>query len=81
MGYLIIVGEKAHDATRRVLVSVHEPAHQPNQTSGHHRRPSNPWLNPGEVADGDGDAGDGGEAKIVEGAEISDNSGEGRVPI
>lgn len=35
----------------------------------------------GEVADGDGDAGDGGESKIVEGAEIADDSGEGRVPI
>ena len=35
----------------------------------------------GEVADGDGDAGDGGESEIVEGAEVADDSGEGRVPI
>lgn len=35
----------------------------------------------GEVADGDGDAGDGDEAEVVESAEVSDDFGEGRVPI
>lgn len=35
----------------------------------------------GEVADCDGDAGDGEEAKVVEGAEIGDGRGEGRVPV
>lgn len=34
-----------------------------------------------EVADGDGDAGDGDETEVVEGAEIADDCGEGRVPI
>lgn len=35
----------------------------------------------GEVADGDGDAGDGDETEVVESAEVSDDFGEGRVPI
>ena len=38
------------------------------------------WVT-GEVADGDGDAGDGDEAEVVEGVEVSDDSGERRVPI
>lgn len=35
----------------------------------------------GEVADGDGDAGDGDEAAVVEEVEIGDGLREGRVPI
>ena len=38
------------------------------------------WVT-GEVADGDGDAGDGDEAEVVEGVEVSNDSGERRVPI
>lgn len=34
-----------------------------------------------EVADSNGDTGDGDETEVVEGAEIANNSGEGRVPI
>lgn len=35
----------------------------------------------GEVADGDGNAGDGDEAEIVEGVEVADDVGEWRVAI
>lgn len=35
----------------------------------------------GEVADGDGDAGDGNETKVIESVEVSDGLGERRVPI
>lgn len=35
----------------------------------------------GEVANGDGDGGDGGEAHVVERREVADHLGEGRVPI
>jgi len=35
----------------------------------------------GEVANGDGDGGDGGEAHVVERGEVADHLGEGRVPI
>lgn len=35
----------------------------------------------GEVADDDGDAGEGGEAEVVEGVEIGDGLGERRIAI
>lgn len=35
----------------------------------------------GEVADGDGDAADGDEAKIIESIEVGNGLGEGRIPI
>lgn len=35
----------------------------------------------GKVSDGDGDAGDGGESKVIEGVEIGDGFGEGRIAI
>lgn len=34
-----------------------------------------------EIANGDGDASDGGEAKIIEGVEVADDRGERRIPI
>lgn len=35
----------------------------------------------GEISDSDGDAGDGEESEVVEGAKVSDDFGERRVPI
>jgi hypothetical protein len=35
----------------------------------------------GEVADGNGDGGDGGEADVVERREVADHLSEGRVPV
>jgi len=35
----------------------------------------------GEVADGDGNAGDGDESEIIESVEVADDFGEGRVAI
>ena len=35
----------------------------------------------GEVADRDGDAADGDEAKVIESIEVGDGLGEGRIPI
>nr|CAD1839890.1 unnamed protein product [Ananas comosus var. bracteatus] len=41
-----IVGEEAHEPTRRVLVRVHEPAHDPYQYPTHHGQPSDALLDP-----------------------------------
>lgn len=35
----------------------------------------------GEIADGDGNTGDGNETEIIEGIEVSDDGGEWRVAI
>nr|CAD1818837.1 unnamed protein product [Ananas comosus var. bracteatus] len=45
-GDLGVVGEGAHEPTRRVLVRVHEPAHDPYQYPTHHGRPSDALLDP-----------------------------------
>lgn len=38
-------------------------------------------MSTGEITDGDGDAGDGGESEVVEGAEIGHRLRERRVPV
>lgn len=43
---LAFVREKAHETARGVLVSVHEPTHESDQSSCHHRRSLDPWLDP-----------------------------------
>nr|CAD1821718.1 unnamed protein product [Ananas comosus var. bracteatus] len=45
-GDLGVVGEGAHEPTRRVLVRVHEPAHDPYQYPTHYGRPSDALLDP-----------------------------------
>lgn len=39
------------------------------------------WGSTGEIADGDGDAGDGNEAKVIESVKVSDGLSEGWIPI
>lgn len=103
--HLTLIREKTHEPTRGVLVGVHEPTHQPDQSTCHHRRPFEARLYPcidinevknpnfmteivevkrdntGEVADDDGDAGDGGETEVIEGVEVADHRGEWWVSI
>lgn len=79
--HLTLIREKTHEPTRGVLVGVHEPTHQPDQSTCHHRRPFEARLYPGEVADDDRDAGDGGETEVIEGIEVADHRGEWWVSI
>lgn len=48
---------------------------------GQRRKGKEEGIGTGEISDGDGNAGDGDETKVIESVEIADDFGEWRVPI